>query len=487
SVGQVDVYGLLDHGIDRTTSGREVKPEDDLRGIALAEDTTKLSEHWLLQTQLSLISDPTFVTYWRQDDFVNRREYESSVYLKYQNDRTALTLLGKYNFDHFLSNDYLLASRQYSVNKLPELTYRRYADTFFDDRLSYSSESRLSRLGFSFEERTPREIGVRGRAFGLGENDDISDALRARGLNTKYVDRFDTRHEFTLPMEYGPVGVSPFVVGRLTAYDSDFDEFSSDSDALRVFGAVGVRLNTQIQRVYNDVESRLFGLHRLRHVVEPNITIWHGYSTVSQDDLPEYDPEVESLVTGSAIKLGVVNTWQTQRGGPGRWYSVDVLTWNNEFIFTSDDGERESPTPQFFDYRPEYSQFGDHFHSAFTWQISDSLALSGDGTYDLDEHQLDRGAIGIELRHTPNFSTYIEYRTIKIDDTELLSIGWNYQITAKYFLSLSPDYDFHKEDFRSVTARLTRRFPDVDFTVRMRYDQIQNDTSIGASMEFVSF
>ena len=77
----------------------------------------------------------------------------------------------------------------------------------FDDRLTYSSETRLSRMRFSFQEGTPRQLGVRPAAFGpgIGPNDSISAAFIAAGFPTEYVNRFDSRHEFAVPVRAGPV------------------------------------------------------------------------------------------------------------------------------------------------------------------------------------------------------------------------------------------------------------------------------------------
>src|SRR5690606_1264889 len=182
-----------------------------------------------------------------------------------------------------------------------------------------------------------------------------------------FVSRFDSRHELSMPMQAGIFKVVPFVVGRITAYDDEFEDFSSDTDQARFFGATGLRIHTQFQRVDNAVESRLLDLHRLRHIIEPYVMLWYGYSTVSQNDLPVYDTEVESLADGAAVQLGVRNVWQTQRGGPGRWRSVDVLTLDASVVFDSEGEPDESPTPQFFEYRPEYSQFGDHVRAAAAW------------------------------------------------------------------------------------------------------------------------
>src|SRR5205085_887000 len=144
---------------------------------------------------------------------------------------------------------------------------------------------------------------------------------------------------------------------------------------LRFFGAAGVRINTQFQHIDNSAESQLLDIHRLRHLVEPYATLWSAYSSVKQDDLPIYDEEVESLADGSAVELGLRNTWQTQRGGPGRWRSVDVFTLDTSLVLDSQGKPNESPTPQFFDYRPEYSQFGNHVQAQATWLLSDNLSV----------------------------------------------------------------------------------------------------------------
>lgn len=485
--GRVDLYGLHDTGTDRTSSGRDVEPDEELRGLMLLEYQTSLSKYWSMQAQASLISDDTFITSWREDDFEQRREYETSLYLKHQRDNAALTLLGKYDVNGFISNDYLLASRQYSVDKVPEVTYRRYGDSLLGDRITYSTENRVTRMRMVFERRTPEEIGAREAAFGIGPDDSIAEALKARGLRSNYVDRFDSRHEFAMPLHEGPFNITPFVVGRFTAYDDDFEDFSSDSDGLRLYGAGGVRVTTAIQRVYDGVENKPLDLHRLRHLIEPYLVVWGGATTVSQDDLPTYDESVESVADGAAVELGVKNTWQTQRGGPGRWHSVDFFTLDTAVVLDTEGEANESPTPQFFDYRPEYSMFGDHVHVQAEWLITDSVSFVGQETYVLDPGDFARGSVGVELRHNPLLTTYVEYRHIDADNSELLGVGWIYQLTPKYKLVVNPQYDFREGDFRSFNFKLTRSFPDFDFTFQVRYDQIRDDTAVGASLGLAEF
>ena len=489
ALGSVDLYYLRDRGTDRTSSGLDVEPSNENRGVALWEHQQTLSKTWDLQAQVSVISDETFITTWRRHQYANRREYETAVYLKHTGDNSVFDFVVKFDANDFISNSYLLASRGYQVEKLPELTYRRYGDSIFNDLVTYSGETRLSRLKFSVQDSTPREAGVRSGAFApaIGPDESISAAFAAAGFPTDSVTRFDTRHEFAVPIKLGAVKVVPYAVGRLTAYSDEFESFSSDASDTRAFGAVGIRLNTQFQKVDNGVESSLFDLHRLRTIVEPRLTAWYGVSDVPDGALPVYDEAVESIGGASVLAFGLNTLLQTQRGGPGRWRSVDVLTVDVSVVLNSGDATTESPTPRFFEYRPEYSQFGDHAAGSFIWALSDHFDVVGEATYDTDGAELARASIGTHLRHSPLFSTAVEFRLIEADDTRLLGIGWQYKLTNKYFVTLTPQWDFVAEEFRAVSLEVIRRFPDVDLTFRVRRDEIADETTIGLTLGLVEF
>lgn len=493
-LGSLDLYGLHDEGVDRTSSGIDVGPPEPWRGIALWDNQLSLGSDWTVQTQLSAISDPTFVTSWRENDFYNRREYETAGFLKWQGHNSAFTALAKYNLTDFISNSYLLASRGYQVQKLPEFSYRRYGDSLLD-LMTYSGETKFSRVKMLFESGTPNSIGVPSAAFpfGIGPNSSISAAFMAAGFPSDWVNRFDTRHEVAMPFHFGALNVMPYLAGRFTAYDDDFAAFSPDADKLRVFGAAGLRMNAQIQRVNDGVESELFGLHRLRHVLEPRATIWYGYNNVSAGAYPVFDQSVEAIGNGPVAEVGLRSVWQTKRGGPGRWRSVDFLTVDASAVFTDEKTATVTtplgsmPTPQFFSYRPEYSQFGSHVFGSMKWLASDNLSVVGEATYDLKNDTLSRGAIGTELRHNPQLSTIVEYRYIKAGDSQLLEIGWDYQMTRKYKVSLRPQWDFAANDLRAISLILTRAFPDFNFTFLIRQDRIANEVTVGASVDLVEF
>lgn len=487
SEGMIDLYGLYDDGTDRTGAGLDVEQDDEFRGYALWENRIRLGATTELLGQVSWISDETFMATWRDRDFEERRPYETSLYYRDVSERLAFTGLLSYDLNDFISTSYELGSRQHSVHRVPEVAYRRFQDELFGGDLRWSSEYRVSRMRFNFERHSPRQLGIRHQGFGLGPDDRFIDGFRAAGFPSEYVSRFDTRHEFTLPMRWGAFNVEPFLVGRFTAYDNDFDRFSSDAEDMRYFGAAGLRVSAAFQHIDNAVDHRLLDLHRLRHIIEPSMMLWYGWSNVSQGDLPVYDEEIESIGTGSVVRLGLRNTWQTQRGGPGRWRSVDVFTLDTALVLNSDDRNRESPVPQFFEYRPELSQFGDHVSASALWELSDTLALVGEGIYDLDDDHLARGSVGAELRHSPLFTTYIEYRRIKASDSSLLDVGWYYRMTPKYAMSVTPQWDFREDKFRSIRLRFVRSFPDFDLVFGIRYDDIRDETEFTATLGRVNF
>ena len=484
--GRFDLYGMHDEGVDRTDAGRNVEPETKWRGLAIVEHDLQLDRHWRLRAQGSWISDPSFIASWREAEYRERREYETALDLTYQNNETSFDLTGKVALNDFISNGWLLASRGYTVERLPQATWRRIGDSF--GGITSQFEWSASRLRFAFADETPREAGVRAAGFGLDPNDSFADALVAGGFREAFVNRFDARHELSAPFNMGIVRVVPFIVGRLTAWDDDFAEFSPQQDEkVRLWGAIGVRAEATFQRVRNDVRSSVFDLFRLRHLITPNITAWYGESDVDQNDLPVYDEAVESIANGAAIRLGLRNVWQTQRGGPGAWRSVDVLTFNTNLVLTGDDRNRESAVPRFFDFRPEYSRLSDHIHQDMIWQLSDSVSMVGEGTWDLDDSVMARASLGVEVRHSPVITTFFEYRSIDISDTELLALGWNYRVSQKYRVNLRPSWDVRENEFRSLLIQVTRRFPDYDFRVNFLRDEIRDETRIGASLDLLTF
>lgn len=490
--GTFDSYLLSDSGTQKTNSGKKMSVQDQQRGYVLWNNQTRLGNYWTLQGQLSYISDPTFMSVWRQSDFTNRREYETGLYAKYQKNNGAFTALATYDLNGFISNSWLLASRQYSVEKSPELGLFRYGDSLFNDAITWSSETRLTRERMVFQKGTPLSNGLKRNAFAfpdgtiLGNNEAFTDLLTAEGLDQGFNDRLTTRHEFSAPFSIGSIQLAPFASLQANVQFGD-DDSAPNADDTQWFSTVGIRASTQFHRIYNDVDNVLLDLHRLRHIIEPYATVWHGSGSVDPMSIQQYNALVDNVSTGTAGWFGIRNRLQTWRGGPGRWYEIDWLTLDVAVLTVDGNATRRYDTPQFFNWRPEYSALEDSVMASSIWQVSDGIALLGNGTWLSDNGRMIRGSVGAELDHGKDVRTFIEYRELAVNDDQYLSVGVNYKLSKRYSVNCRPTWNMKNDELQSLRLNLTRHYPDFDLVGQITHSSIRDETQYGIGFRLLKF
>lgn len=521
--GTLKTYVLYDFGgTDRTSGGRDVNVAAGVRGEIVGEYRADLSVDLMLETQLSYLSDQTWVTAWRKGEFQRRREYESSAYLDWSPNNTSLSLLVKGELNDFLSNSWKLASRPYFVEKIPELSYARIGDDLWKV-LTSTTETSLSRISLRTTSGSPESLGIRPATFAApSRTTEVSDLYSNAGYVSDEVLRFHARQEFALPISGDGWNVTPYVFGRFTGYlDGEFGAYRQ-SQGLdpnlkdhRVMAGGGVRNSARFARVHNDVQSELFDINRLRHIVEPNATLFYGWDSHPNGAFPIYDQAIEGASAGTAAQIGLTQTLQTQRGGAGNWQSVDMVVVDVGAVLNdaTDDFQRadvldptggpgaydawawvQSPYPQFYRYRPELSQWGSHAYTSVAWRLSNTFLIGSSGLWSWKDRTvidmtsgaavertvngLLRGSIGIEMTHTPNARSYVEYRYLGASDDEILQGGFLYRIGKRYQLTASPQWDVRRGEFRAFNTALLRTFPDFDLMLNVRYDLIQDETRV---------
>ena len=490
------MYGFLDgyfvaddQGEDRIGGRTDIGHADDQRGFFLWRNRNFLTADrtWELSLEAAYVSDPTFLEEFRRDQADNSKPYETSAYLKKQEQDWAMTFLAAYDLNEFTPQTTLLQTPGYYTEKLPEAGYYRVATPLWDDRLTYYTENRISRLRASAGRDKPSDRGftekLSQQLFGMPAEQRFTDALYETGFPDGYVTRGDTRHEIQAPMKFGDFDLIPYAVGRATAYDDDFAEFNNGegNDNTRLWGAVGTRFHTQFSRAYDRVEDPLLDLHRLRHIVEPSLDLFYAGTTVDATDIPVFDPDVESLSDGGGVKLGLRNTLQTQRGGPGRYRSVDWLVVNTDLVLRSNEGDAQQDKlmPRYYSYRPEYSLGGDHFFSDAAWQVTEALSAVGAVTYNLESSDIAQWRAAINMRHTPQLTSYVEYTDLEFLDSQLLGYGFTYDLTTKYAIAFKQTYDVRAQNARSTQVTLERRLPRWRLIGLVSHDGIDRDTTVG--------
>lgn len=491
--GSLFVYNLFnDTGRDLLPTGGRIDRDSENRTLAMLEHMGKLDDNWTLRAEASWFGDENVVGAFFPDMARNRREPMTGASVQRIDESSMLLLGANVQTNDFLVSDYQLRSRGYATERLPELRYARPGDDLLSDSapgfLTYRSDSRVGQLRLSFTEPTAAELGFTSTrraqaALGIDPGQSPGNQLRAQGLNESAIFRFDTQHEVSSQFEFGALRVQPFVTGRLTGYDTEFESFSAvsgrDADSLVAAGAVGTRFSTQLTRVYDDVDIPVLDLYRVRHVIEPNATVWYGDSTVAQGSIPVYDENVENFARGPAIRFGVDQTFQTMRGSLGSYESVDVLKLGTHLVFAGEDRPDTDRTPRFFDAYPERSQFGDSLDLEAAWRPTDVLGVTGQFIYDIEANRAAEGVFGVEIEQWPDMRLFTELRRLGYSEDTYINAGLDYQLGDRYSLGAVGVYNEKAGQFQNAAFRVGREMPHLILTGRLTYNDITGDTSIG--------
>lgn len=485
--GTFEGYFLADDSGEDEVGGRTVDQRDEQRGTVLTRNRAFLPNNFELSVEGAYVSDPTFLEEFNEGRAASGKPYETSGYLKWQRGDAAFDVLATTNLSGFVEQLDALQSAGYSVERYPELTGRVIGGELLGGQLTWYSQNSFSQLRILAGDDAPEDRGFNDaesqQFFGINADVSFRDRANALGLPTESVRRFDTRQELALPLASGPVDITPYVVGRVTAYDEDFSDFNGgNDDKARFWGETGVRLSTQLSKTDGDVNSALLDLNGMRHIIEPNFTFFLSGSTLDSDDLPVYDRDVEDLAEGAGAKFGFTNTWQTRRGGPGRQRTVDWLTLRTDLILRSDDADVETPIARFYDYRPEYSAGGDHFYTELLWMVTDTLGVAGELTHSLESDRVAQWRLGATLDHTPRLSSFLNYEEIDVLDSQLLTYGFGYRLTTKYRVGFIQTLDFSENDSQQIDLVVDRQLPRWTLRVKVGFDAIDDEQRISISL-----
>ncbi len=477
-----------DRGTDISPIGTEIERDGEARGIIAFNDLWRASDIWTVATQFNYISDEAFVPAFFDRLGRTSEDFATGIQIERKDNHSYLALEASVYLNDFIAAEHVLQSPGYTVDKIPELRFvsmtRDPLAEVLPGVLTYNFEARAGIMRLGFSDVQAREYGfttnsLANDAFGTLPTDSLGDVFRGLGLDESSMTRLDTRHELTGQLRLGEVNVTPFLVGRMTSYDTSFDSFSpAQTDNLRYWGGGGVTLSTSIQKIDNDAESRMFDIHRIRHIIEPSLTVWYADSNFDVGDTPVFDDDVEDLLRGTMFRAAVDQTWQTKRGGPGRWRDADLLKIRTEYIW-SDNDAGTSAIPEFFQTRPELSNPGEFIGASAVWQPTEVLGVAGEIIYNLDTDATARASAGLIIEHRPDFVTSIEYREIGVLGARYAAFTTRYTLTEKYALRSIATYNFDRNDFQTFNTEIHRRFQIGTLGVRISYNNIRSETSFG--------
>lgn len=488
--GDAEGYLLpLDNGEDEIAGRDDIDFDGDARGFLTARHRQDLTEPWKLSIEAGYVSDETFLEEFFPGRAYESKPFETSAYLKWQENEQAFTALAKANANDFIPQLTPLQAPGSVTDKLPEVAYHGTGTPLLDGRLLWFHETSAGAIRQRFGGDSPADRGFTQSQsqtlFGIDRNVSFDTAADNRGLDDDVHFRFDSRQEIAAPFDAGPFRLTPFVAGRITAYEDDFESFNGEDERFRALGMGGVRMETSFWRTYGGVQNDLFDLDGVRHVVTPRAEVFWIESNLDAGDLPVFDPDVESLAEGGGLRLGLLQTWETRRGGPARSRNVKWVQLRTDLVLREDnDFDEDAPVPRYVAYRPEYSLGGDHAYTELLWLVTDSLGLVSEATYSLENDELALWRVGATYDASPRLSTSLSYAEIQAIPSRVLRLALRYRLTSKYTTGVSQSFDFaeNDEDSARTAAFLERELPRWRFRVFGDVDQLDGSYSVGVRL-----
>jgi lipopolysaccharide assembly outer membrane protein LptD (OstA) len=491
-------YFVNDHGVDDLGRRRiDVTPDQEFRYRVSWEHQHFFPDNWQVQLTGAVISDATFVEEWFRNEWEKNRPQDTAIYIKHQDQSEAFTLLYSVQPNDFVTASNLV-QEQSEVERVPEVGYHRIGDAIGDEGLTFFSDNTGG--GLRFQNSSSPLITLPGVRGGQGFRAIDSPGLPSFGRTgkpTRVTYRGDFREELDYPFSAGQFRIVPYVFGRYTWYSQSPDAGESSND--RLMAGAGVRITTAFWKVDDTAKSDLWDIHRLRHVIEPEVNLFTSAQTLGRDHLLQYDEDVDEVNDITAVQLALHQRWQTKRGGPGRWRSVDLFSLNVEANFFMNKPPDEELSPLafrglYFISEPEASVPRNSINSDFTWRVSDTTAILADAQYNMDKSTLSTASIGLAASRDVRVQYFVGVRYIDSSEFAPLAAGgafipkdlhsvvltgaMNYELSPKYTVAFKQSFDFGTNQKVESNYSFIRHFDRWYASITFRVDYIGQDSGV---------
>lgn len=449
--GFVDTFFIHDTAHDLQKFDRTILPfkhEDRFRGKLF-------HRHWLLDEKLridlemSYISDRTLLPTYFEKESKEGKEQETYLYARYLEDN-----YGAFAFHRLRVNDF-----QTQVEYWPQIGVRWIAEPLLADHVYFTSFSEVSQTK-------------------LRPDDQLH-------LNDPSVFRIDSVNDVSSPFDLGPVMLTPFVGGRVSA----FSEGANTTETVdRAIFSAGARVFFQAHRVY-DAEWPLVGLHNLRHIVEIEAR-YAGNLAMSEEreDLIPID-QIEQADLFAEVYLEMRHRFQTHGAGG----SDDTFEFLNIGLAVEQYPDKSRDTGYFQpqNYLPPMSWIAAKINDQGEFDIREFSNVEADWAFtprsffSLEGH-IEFNTVSLQVvsldttarfRPWPNVDAFLTDHYLE-EITNSVTFGLNWRATEKWTLRATETYDFDTGQFTQHALGVSRDLHDFVFDIDARYDRQKDDLTL---------
>lgn len=471
--GRLLGYMIHDTGEDRLgrhDSRRNLEPERELRGRFHWQHRQFLPYNWQLTAETSYESDENFLESFYRSEFYVGKEQETLIYLKRIEDNWGLSLLGKVRINDFTNE----------LEELPSTEFHWTGQSFFDDKLTFYSDTQVSRF---------RQL------YASSNNNPGSD---------EYFSFATTRNEVDMPMTVGKAKIVPFVAGTVAYEDGlgfyrELDGSMAEGQENAWFGETGIRASIQpYWKVYPNVKSELWDLNQMRHLITPYLTA------------VAYTQNESLIEQRNTLNVGISQRLQTKRGLDEKQRSVDWMRLNMDLTWVNNPGDDSAGPDRFIWNKPFIPTintvsrvipqqdrrgtdlFGprrNYFGADYSWLLSDTTAVLSDMNFDMQSGVVQQFNVGFSHLRWPNLQYYIGSRYLRRLDNGYGEYGSNaftfavtYVLDPRYTVVYSQQIDFDFGEIVRSDITLIRQYHRLYWGLTFSADESLDKQSIVFSL-----
>ncbi len=455
------------------------RPYDDLR----------------FQAEVGYLSDRNFFEQYYKRRFETGLDKGTLGYGIYQEGNSALTFLTSVNLQNFYTD----------TQFFPKIDYYRFGDAPLKV-FTYSGQT-----GINYANVHPAIEVNNPNIFAYMPYDPVSNTSNVFQSGRAY-----TAHELDLPLNFGFFKIVPYVQGQAVGWTNQIN----NEPLGRLWGGAGARADFMMHRAFPTVESEMLNIHGLNHKIDFKADLRTSYSNVGlnrigvQDQLDDntyefvrrqfllsnyaggllpaqYDPRYLTLRRGvspiagttdiqasiDTFKLGVSQRLQTKRGPEGRrrivdWMQLDVSTTYFPNANRDNFGKSFGQTTYNYEW-----YLGDRT-SFISYGWFEFFGIGGQPLYKVnpqnhsDYFGVDVITTGISINRPPRGNIFLGYTIINSGtiNTSALNSQFSYQLSPKWYATLSNSYDFGNAILLGTNLGLTRIGADFFTTVGLNVD-----------------
>lgn len=489
--GELHAWGIFDDGRDNLgRARRSVPPESDFRGRIFGRHRSRLADGWTITGELGVISDRNFLEQFYEREWDELKDQTTGAELKYTWGNQSLALAADVQVNDFFTQ----------TEWLPRLDHIFLGQSVFGDLLTWHGHSHV---GYAqLNSATMPDTLPAPSAFTLLPWEPAPPGSSVGGV------RAGTRQEIDLPLQLGPVDVTPYALGDATFYEEDL----AGQSETRLLGQVGLRASLSMWNVDPGVCMPLLNVNGLAHKVtfeseilyadaDKDLTSLPLYDNLDDDTTeafrhfmpfgtfgggpipPMFDERLFALRTGmqsdvtahspeiaddlELVRLGVRQRWQTKRGLPGRQRTIDWVTLDVGGTFFPDAND---------------NNFGEAIgliNYDFRWHVGDRFTVLSDGFYDVFNSGLKITTFGSTLTKPQVGQLYTGVRNISgpIDSTVLAS-SLTYRMSDKWLTTAGASFDFGPAGALGSSLAFTRIGESFLLTAGVNHDASRDNIGV---------